>query len=120
MSALEWGQSYGARIATASVGYYIWYDFTYYDGYTTKTTLAVNTATEEFDMMVITSVGNLGARGLAPPSGILNFVFSLQKMLSMLLVLVPWMIHLLCLLSHQEGQLSTNELNQVCCFFLCN
>jgi hypothetical protein len=57
IAALEWGESMGADVASASLGYLDWYQFSDLDGDTAPITLAVETATR-LGMVVVTSVGN--------------------------------------------------------------
>ncbi len=57
IAALEWGDSLGADIATASVGYLDWYDFADLDGETSALTHAVEQAIAA-GMVVVTSAGN--------------------------------------------------------------
>lgn len=55
--ALEWGEAYGVDIATSSLGYTDWYDFSDLDGETAVTTKAVDIAVS-LGMVCVTSVGN--------------------------------------------------------------
>lgn len=57
IAALEWGESLGADMASASLGYLDWYEFSDLDGDTAPITLAVETATR-LGMVIVTSVGN--------------------------------------------------------------
>ena len=64
--ALEWADSIGADIVTASLGYYDWYDYADMDGNTAVTTIACDIAASK-GITVVTSVGNQGSGGLGWP-----------------------------------------------------
>jgi len=57
VAALEWGDSLGADIASSSLGYFDWYDYSDMDGNTAITTRAVDKAVSN-GMLCVTSVGN--------------------------------------------------------------
>lgn len=64
--ALEWGESQGADIVTASLGYIDWYDKSDLDGKTAVTTIGMNIAFEK-GMICICSCGNEGSNGIIAP-----------------------------------------------------
>jgi len=59
VAALEWGESLGADIACASLGYYDWYDYNNLDGNTATTTIAVDIASS-LGVLCVNSAGNSG------------------------------------------------------------
>lgn len=64
--ALEWGESQGADIVTASLGYIDWYDKSDLDGKTAITTIGINIAFGK-GMICICSCGNEGTNGIIAP-----------------------------------------------------
>lgn len=64
--ALEWADSIGVDIVTASLGYYDWYEYSDIDGNTAVTTVACDIAASR-GITVVSSVGNQGSGGLGWP-----------------------------------------------------
>jgi len=67
VEALEWGERLGAEIVTSSLGYSAWYDESSFDGETAVTTIAISHAVKR-GILVVTSNGNLGQRGITAPA----------------------------------------------------
>ena len=65
--ALEWGESQGADIVSASLGYIDWYSKSDLNGITAVTTIAMNIAFREKGMICICSCGNEGQDGIVAP-----------------------------------------------------
>ncbi|MDG1848310.1 MAG: S8 family serine peptidase [Candidatus Marinimicrobia bacterium] len=59
IAALEWGESLGADIACASLGYLDWYSYEDLDGNTAATTKAIDIASE-LGVLCVNSAGNEG------------------------------------------------------------
>ncbi len=59
VAGLEWGERYGADIASSSLGYNNWYTYENFDGNTAITTLAADIAVRK-GMVVVNSMGNEG------------------------------------------------------------
>lgn len=59
IAALEWGESLGADIACASLGYLDWYNYEDLDGNTAQTTIAVDIASS-LGVLCVNSAGNSG------------------------------------------------------------
>ena len=59
VAALEWGESLGADIACASLGYLDWYSYEHLDGNSAVTTIAVDVASN-LGVLCINSAGNEG------------------------------------------------------------
>jgi serine protease AprX len=57
VAALEWGELQGADVASASLGYLDWYDWSDMDGQTAITTIGVNTAIS-LGMIITNAAGN--------------------------------------------------------------
>ncbi|MCF7805265.1 MAG: S8 family peptidase [Candidatus Marinimicrobia bacterium] len=57
VEALEWGERLGADVASSSLGYYDWYEFSDMDGNTAVTTRAVEKAIR-LGVTVVTAAGN--------------------------------------------------------------
>ena len=57
VAALEWGDSLGADVASASLGYIDWYDFSDIDGKTAVTTIAVEQAYKN-GIVCVSAAGN--------------------------------------------------------------
>ncbi|GAM22308.1 hypothetical protein SAMD00019534_054830 [Acytostelium subglobosum LB1] len=66
ISALEWGHSQGARVASISLGYSAWFKYWEVDG-TSSISKAVDIAHQK-GMLVVVSSGNNGVSGITPPS----------------------------------------------------
>lgn len=64
--AVEWGESEGADIITASLGYIDWYEKSHLDGTQAVTTKIMNIAYEK-GMICISSCGNEGKNGIVAP-----------------------------------------------------
>ena len=60
VAAIEWGESMGADITCASLGYYDWYTYEDLDGNTAESTIAVDIASA-LGVLCINSAGNEGA-----------------------------------------------------------
>ena len=56
---MEWGESLGADIACASLGYLDWYNYEDLDGNTARTTIAVDIASS-LGVLCVNSAGNSG------------------------------------------------------------
>jgi len=59
VAAIEWGESLGADITCASLGYYDWYTYNDLDGNTAATTIAVDIASS-LGVLCVNSAGNEG------------------------------------------------------------
>ena len=59
VAAIEWGESLGADITCASLGYYDWYTYSDLDGNTAATTIAVDIASG-LGVLCVNSAGNEG------------------------------------------------------------
>ncbi|MBN2091085.1 S8 family serine peptidase, partial [candidate division KSB1 bacterium] len=59
VAGLEWGERYGADIASSSLGYNDWYTYENFDGNTAITTRAADIAVKK-GMVVVNSMGNEG------------------------------------------------------------
>ena len=59
VAALEWGESMGADITCASLGYYDWYTYEDLDGNTAESTVAIDIASS-LGVLCINSAGNEG------------------------------------------------------------
>jgi hypothetical protein len=59
VAGLEWGERYGADIASSSLGYNDWYTYENFDGNTAITTQAADIAVKK-GMVVVNSMGNEG------------------------------------------------------------
>ena len=57
IAGLEWGELQGADVASASLGYYDWYEWSDLDGQTAVTTIGVNTAIS-LGMIIANAAGN--------------------------------------------------------------
>ena len=57
IAGLEWGEQLGADVASSSLGYLDWYDWSDMDGQTAVTTIGVNTAIS-LGMVIANSAGN--------------------------------------------------------------
>lgn len=71
VAGLEWGERYGAQIASSSLGYNNWYTYENFDGNTAITTRAADIAVKK-GMVVVNSMGNEGNRPgsiVAPADG---------------------------------------------------
>ena len=64
--ALEWADSIGVDIVTASLGYFQWYDYADMDGNTAVTTRACDIAASK-GITIVTSIGNQGSGALPWP-----------------------------------------------------
>lgn len=64
--ALEWADSIGVDIVTASIGYFDWYGYPDMDGNTAVTTVGCDIAASK-GITVVTSAGNQGSGGLGWP-----------------------------------------------------
>jgi len=62
VAALEWGERGGADVASSSLGYFDWYEFSDMDGNTAVTTRAVEMAVRR-GMVCVTAVGNENVEG---------------------------------------------------------
>lgn len=67
MEAIEWGESQGADIITASLGYIDWYEASDLNGLNAVTTIAMNIAFRDKGMICIGSCGNEGEDGIIAP-----------------------------------------------------
>lgn len=59
VAGLEWGERLGADIASSSLGYNDWYEYSDFDGNTAVTTIAADIAVKK-GMVVLNSMGNEG------------------------------------------------------------
>jgi len=59
VAAMEWADSIGTDIITASLSYYDWYDYSDFDGNTATTTIAADMAAE-YGIVCVNSNGNEG------------------------------------------------------------
>lgn len=73
VEALEWGESKGADIMTASLGYIDWYEFNDLNGDSAITTIAINIAAEN-GITCICAAGNEGTSGIIAPADSPNII----------------------------------------------
>jgi flagellar hook assembly protein FlgD len=59
VAGLEWGERLGADVASSSLGYNDWYEYSDFDGKTAVTTIAADIAVKK-GMVVVNSMGNEG------------------------------------------------------------
>lgn len=64
VAAIEWGEQNGADVATSSLGYDLWYQYSDFDGNTAVTTVAADIAAS-LGVIVVNSIGN-GGQGAIP------------------------------------------------------
>lgn len=67
IAALEWAESLGAEVVSASLGYSAWYTYYDMDGTVAPVTIACDKAVRK-GMVVVVSAGNSGTKGVAAPA----------------------------------------------------
>jgi len=67
VAGLEWGENLGADVASSSLGYIDWYNFSDLDGNTAVTTIAVDIAVAN-GVVCVTAAGNEGTSGIIAPA----------------------------------------------------
>lgn len=67
IAALEWGESLGADVASASLGYSNWYTFYDMDGTVAPVSIACDNAVRK-GMIIVVAAGNADVAGIAAPA----------------------------------------------------